>query len=120
MVINVPIIALIIFLNIFKQELFFSPQIYFLSSKRIDITNTVKTIREMLDYLISLSDMKNQILIEEDPGRLRPIDADLQIPNTKKFVEATGWKPEYSFEDTMQDLLNYWRKAVSVRRYLSR
>tara|TARA_B100000900_G_scaffold354533_1_gene323296 strand:- start:6037 stop:7053 length:1017 start_codon:yes stop_codon:yes gene_type:complete len=82
--------------------------------------NTVKTIREMLDYLISLSDMKNQILIEEDPGRLRPIDADLQIPNTKKFVEATGWKPEYSFEDTMQDLLNYWRKAVSVRRYLSR
>ncbi len=81
---------------------------------------TIKTIREMLDHLISLSTCKDVIKIEEDPERLRPIDADLQVPNTAKFVAATGWKPEYSFEDTMKDLLNYWRKAVSTRRHLSR
>jgi len=69
-------------------------------------------IGEMLNYLISLSPKKNLIKIEEDPERLRPIDADLQVPNTQKFEKHTGWKPAISFEQTMQDLLNYWRLRV--------
>jgi GDPmannose 4,6-dehydratase len=70
------------------------------------------TIKEMLDYLISISTAKNKITVETDSGRLRPIDADLQVPNTKKFEDHTGWKPEISFEQTMQDLLDYWREQV--------
>lgn len=71
------------------------------------------TIKEMLDYLISISTMKDRIKIETDQSRLRPIDADLQVPNTEKFFNHTGWKPEISFEKTMQDLLDYWRERVS-------
>lgn len=77
------------------------------------------TIREMLNFLISLSKVKN-IKIVEDPSRLRPIDADLQIPNSKKFIEATGWKPRISFQKTMIDLLNYWRKNVKNNNFLNR
>lgn len=78
------------------------------------------TVREMLEYLISLSTVKN-ISIETDPDRLRPIDADLQVPDTSKFKNHTGWEPEISFEKTMQDLLNYWRDNVNNgRRFLSR
>jgi len=44
--------------------------------------------------------------------RLRPIDADLQIPDTTKFREHTGWEPKITFEDTMKDLLRYWRNKV--------
>ena len=78
------------------------------------------TVREMLDYLLSLSTNK-EIRIEIDPDRLRPIDADLQVPDTSKFENHTGWKPKISFENTMKDLLNYWREQVnSGRRYLSR
>jgi len=29
-----------------------------------------------------------------------------------KFVKQTGWKPEIPFEQTMKDLLNYWRERV--------
>ena len=75
--------------------------------------NQVITIRELLDYLISLSPMKNKIIIQIDKARLRPIDADLQIPNTSKFTNHTGWKPEIKFEKTMLDLLEYWRDKVS-------
>jgi len=71
------------------------------------------TIREILDYLISLSPKKDVIKIEVDPARLRPIDADLQVPNTKKFEAHTGWKPEITFEKTMLDLLNYWRDRIT-------
>jgi GDPmannose 4,6-dehydratase len=73
----------------------------------------------MLNYLVSLSKVKN-IKIVEDPARLRPIDADLQIPNTKKFMDATGWKPQISFQKTMEDLLNYWRKKVKNSNFLDR
>jgi GDP-mannose 4,6-dehydratase len=69
------------------------------------------TIRQMLDTLISFSTCKN-IKVETDPERLRPIDADLQVPNTQKFEKHTGWKPEIPFKKTMQDLLDYWRERV--------
>jgi GDPmannose 4,6-dehydratase len=69
------------------------------------------TVREMLNYLLSISTTKN-IQVVVDPERLRPIDADLQVPNTEKFKNHTGWEPEIAFEKTMQDLLNYWRDRV--------
>lgn len=74
--------------------------------------NCTKTIREMLESLISLSSARKDIEIVEDPERLRPIDADLQVPNTTKFTNHTGWKPEISFEKTMTDLLDYWRIRI--------
>jgi len=72
----------------------------------------VARIGEMLDYLISLSTM-DEITIEVDESRLRPIDADLQIPDTTKFRDHTSWSPEIPFEKTMQDLLDYWRDRIS-------
>ena len=74
----------------------------------------------MLNYLISKSTVKD-IEIVVDPERLRPVDVVLQIPDTNKFKKHTGWEPEYSFEQTMDDLLNYWRNKVkSGRKYLRR
>ncbi len=70
------------------------------------------SIGDILNKLISLSHRKNDITIEVDPERLRPIDADLQVPDTRKFQKHTGWSPEIPFEKTMQDLLDYWREQV--------
>lgn len=69
-------------------------------------------VGDTLDYLISISTAKDQIKVEADPERFRPIDADLQIPDCRKFKAHTGWEPEISFEETMTDLLNYWRERV--------
>ena len=67
-------------------------------------------IKDILDDLISLSTIKDQIKVKEDPNRLRPIDADLQVPDTTKFTNHTGWKPEIPYKETILDLLNYWRE----------
>ena len=72
-------------------------------------------VGEMLDALLKLSTNKN-IEVEVDPERLRPIDADLQVPNTEKFTRHTGWHPEFTFEQTMRDLLDYWRDQVKKQR----
>lgn len=71
------------------------------------------TIRQMLDYLLSLSSRKD-IRVEVDQQRLRPIDADLQVPDTSKFHRHTGWEPQIPFEKTMSDLLNYWRERIAA------
>ncbi|MDE2410466.1 MAG: GDP-mannose 4,6-dehydratase [Sphingomonadales bacterium] len=71
----------------------------------------VCSVRDMLDTLLSYSTVKD-IRVETDPERLRPIDADLQVPDTSKFESHTGWKPEIPFEKTMGDLLEYWRERV--------
>tara|TARA_Y100000591_G_scaffold328933_1_gene356470 strand:- start:377 stop:1408 length:1032 start_codon:yes stop_codon:yes gene_type:complete len=77
-------------------------------------------IGDMLDYLLSLSKVE-KIKIKVDESRLRPIDADLQIPDTRKFRSHTNWKPQLSFEKTMKDLLNYWRENIkSGRNYFTR
>lgn len=70
------------------------------------------TIQAMLDYLLSLSTRKD-IVVEVDASRLRPIDADLQVPDTAKFKRHTGWEPTIPFEKTMGDLLEYWRTRVA-------
>tara|TARA_Y100000816_G_C26106832_1_gene588501 strand:+ start:4370 stop:5380 length:1011 start_codon:yes stop_codon:yes gene_type:complete len=77
------------------------------------------TVEDMLNYLISLSTNKN-ITIEVDPERLRPIDADLQVPDITKFLNTIDWKPKYSFEETMKDLLDYWRERTKNNNFLIR
>jgi GDP-mannose 4,6-dehydratase len=78
------------------------------------------TVREMLDTLLSLSSVKD-IQVETDPERLRPIDADLQVPDTNKFTSHTGWLPKIPFDTTMRDLLQYWRERIAQgERFLSR
>lgn len=69
-------------------------------------------VGDMLNTLIKMSTYKQGIQIMIDPERLRPIDADLQVPNTEKFSKHTGWKPVIPFEKTMKDLLDYWRVRI--------
>ena len=64
-------------------------------------------VGEFLDRLISLSD--STIKTKTKKSLLRPADVTLQIPDTSKFKKATGFKTLYSFEESMEDLLGYWR-----------
>ena len=69
------------------------------------------TVKDILEYLISQSKVKN-INYSIDSKRIRPIDADLQIPDTQKFKSFTNWEPSINFEQTMNDLLEYWRGLI--------
>ena len=71
-----------------------------------------KSIREMLDLLLTYTDYKGRIGVEMDPELVRPTDVTLQIPDFSKFHKETGWTPEIQFEQTLQDTLNYWRENI--------
>lgn len=47
-----------------------------------------------------------------DKRLLRPADVTLQIPDISKFLKETGWKPRYSFEESVEFLLEHCRGEV--------
>lgn len=75
--------------------------------------NYTCTVGDTLNTLLSFSPKKDVIKVEIDPERLRPIDADLQVPDCTKFKKHSGWEPVIPYEKTMHDLLDYWRVRIS-------
>jgi GDP-4-dehydro-6-deoxy-D-mannose reductase len=74
-------------------------------------SDNVYTIRECLEKLISFSTVKG-ITYEVTPARVRPTELRYLIGDCSKFTNLTGWEPEISFEDTLSDILNYWRNFL--------
>jgi GDP-4-dehydro-6-deoxy-D-mannose reductase len=70
-------------------------------------SGTTHTIQSVLDRLLEMTDAK--ITVEEDPARLRPSDVQILLGDYSKFNAATGWEPTIPFEQTLQDILDYWR-----------
>jgi GDP-4-dehydro-6-deoxy-D-mannose reductase len=71
-------------------------------------SGVARSIRSILDALVSRS--KVPVKIEVDPGRMRPNDVPVVVGNYSRLNAATGWRPEISFDQTLDDLLNYWRE----------
>ena len=70
------------------------------------------TVGDALDMLISKSKKPDVFIKLVDPDRIRPTDITLQIPDSSKFREKTGWKPTKGLEEICDDLLNHWRKVL--------
>ncbi len=68
-------------------------------------------IRELLERLIELTGV--EVEIREDPDRMRPSDVEILIGDSSKFHADTGWQPEIPFEQTLRDIVEYWRQRVA-------
>jgi len=70
------------------------------------------TVGDALNMLISKSKKPDVFIKLPDPDRIRPTDITLQIPDSSKFREKTGWNPTKGLEEICDDLLNYWREVL--------
>ena len=70
-------------------------------------------IRDMLDLLLTMT--KTKIEVREDPARLRPSDVPVLLGDHSKFTDRTGWRPSIPFEQTLADMLEFWRRAEPAR-----
>ncbi|MGI8420368.1 MAG: GDP-mannose 4,6-dehydratase [Candidatus Levyibacteriota bacterium] len=73
-------------------------------------SGTSHKIADILDQLLAGSAKKIEVKV--DPERFRPVDVPEIVCDTTKFKSLTGWEPEISFETTLKDTLDYWRKIV--------
>lgn len=69
-------------------------------------------VSEVADHLISRAD--RPMRIELDSERLRPVELPVLRGDNTKLREATGWEPAFALEDTLDDLLDWWRERVAT------
>jgi len=70
-------------------------------------SGVARSMRTVLDSLAARAHV--EVLIETDQALMRPNDTPMLLGNSTKLREQTGWHPEIPFEQTLDDLLNYWR-----------
>ena len=70
-------------------------------------------LNEIIDLLIGMSTVDG-IKVVQDPERLRPIDANYQMFDNTKIRKAINWKPEIPVKKMLCDLLDHWRKEISM------
>lgn len=75
----------------------------------------VFSVAQILQNLIDIS--KVSIAIEEDPNLIRPIDVTLQIPDTTKFRNLTGWQENYDFDNSISFLFDQIENPKSLKSY---
>jgi GDP-4-dehydro-6-deoxy-D-mannose reductase len=55
-----------------------------------------------------------EVRVVEDRARFRPNDQPLLTGDNSRLVAGTGWQPRISLEQTVTDLLDYWRARVKA------
>jgi GDP-4-dehydro-6-deoxy-D-mannose reductase len=67
-----------------------------------------RTIRSVLDGLVARARVR--VSVELDPSRVRPSDTPMLVGDPSRVRDVTGWQPTIPFEQTLDDLLDYWRR----------
>lgn len=75
-------------------------------SYNIGSGNVIK-VKDILKKLINLSSKK--IKIEIDKEKFRPVDVPIVQCDNSKIKKDTGWSPEISIDETLKEVLEYWR-----------
>jgi len=72
------------------------------------------SIERLLNFLIGKSTVPH-IEIRQDPARLRPSDVPVLRGSRQKIENALGWRTTIPLEQTLTDLLEYWRRRIASR-----
>lgn len=70
-----------------------------------------RPIRSILDALVARA--RVAVRVETDPALLRPNDTPALVGDATRLRRDTGWAPQVSFDQMLDDLLGYWRGEVS-------
>jgi GDP-4-dehydro-6-deoxy-D-mannose reductase len=68
------------------------------------------SVQELLDTLIAASSVAIQVT--RDPNRVRSVDVPYMVADCTRMAEQTGWQPRIPFQQSLRDVLDYWREQV--------
>jgi GDP-4-dehydro-6-deoxy-D-mannose reductase len=67
-------------------------------------------IRDILERLVASSRVTVDVRIDSE--RYRPNDTPVLLGDPARLKRETGWRPSIPLDQTLSDLLDYWRKEV--------
>jgi GDPmannose 4,6-dehydratase len=73
-------------------------------------TGVTNSVGDMCDYVFSKLDMDYKDYVTQDERFMRPEDLKYLKGDSTKLRETFGWKPEYTFETLMDEMIDHWLK----------
>jgi len=65
-------------------------------------------LKQVLDKLLGYSSRK--IRVVQDKNKKRTADIQIMVGDNSKIKKEIGWKPKIALNETLKDVLDYWRK----------
>ena len=73
-------------------------------------TGVTNSVGDMCEYVFSYLDLDYRDYVTQDERFMRPEDLKYLKGDSTKLRETLGWKPEYTFETLMDEMIGHWLK----------
>ena len=73
-------------------------------------TGISHSVRELCDYVFSSLGLDWKEYVTQDEKFLRPEELHNLKGDYTKLQQITGWKPKYTFESMLDEMIEYWLK----------
>ena len=74
-------------------------------------SGTAHRVGDVLERLIGMARVR--VTVKQDPARMRPSDNPLVLGDPSRIAADTGWRTEIPLDQTLEDLLAWWRTQVT-------
>ena len=71
-------------------------------------TGVTNSVGDMCEYVFSYLDLDYRDYVTQDERFMRPEDLKYLKGDSTKLRETLGWKPEYTFETLMDEMIDHW------------
>ena len=78
------------------------------------VVSTMEThsVREMVEYVFSKLNLDSQKYVTQDKKFIRPEELKYLKGDSTKIRKTLNWKPEYTFESLLDDMIQHWEKNL--------
>ena len=75
-------------------------------------TGVTKSVRELCEYVFDRLGMDYRHYVLQDPKFMRPEELKYLKGDSSKARETLGWKPEYTFETMLDEMIDNWMTKI--------
>lgn len=67
-------------------------------------------LKDLIEIITRI--LKVDVKIEIDSSKIRPSDNHIIIGDNSKIKSELNWQPQYSLEQTLEDMIEYWKHKI--------
>jgi GDPmannose 4,6-dehydratase len=79
-------------------------------------TGITRSVRDMCEYVFTKLGLDYKNYVVQNPKYLRPEELPYLRGDNTKLVTQLGWKPKYTFETLMDEMIDHWKIIYSQRK----
>jgi len=75
-------------------------------------TGVSHTVLDLVQHVFKRLDLDWSQYVTQDERYFRPEELDVLKGDSTKLREATGWRPRYTFESMIDEMVDHWVKVL--------